>query len=352
MLAKSGRRSPSKSEIANVKPGPSEEAGEYPACARAAVPPNTRPQNSDRIMNRNGRRGLFAGRFLTMEGTPNSRAKLDTTLIIAVLGSLLELTAVVPIAWLNQTFAAQASLAALVVCLALTVAQVFVVVSVAASAAAQAWAVVWCQDSAAALVVGSALAPGLVLCPDLALCLDLASCPDLALCPDLASPLDLVSCRDSGSSRDLALCPDSGSSRDLALCPDSASPLDLVSCLDLALCLDSALCLDLALCLDSASAAASAGSDWVSAAVEDWSAPKACCSVAGYKDDSAGDNSAGDSPNCRRIRDGCYSTQDADDTKGAEGDMDFPTSPTRCDCNKRGLIPNSIPSLPNPMAGC
>ena len=285
-------------------------------------------------MNRNGRRGLFAGRFLTMEGTPNSRAKLDTILIIAVLGSLLELTAVVPIAWTNQTFAAQASLAALVVCLALTVAQVFVVVSVVASAAAQAWAVVWCQDSAAALVVGSALAPGLVLCQDLALYPDLGSFPDLALRPDLALYLDLASYLDLGSSRDLALCPDSASSRDLALYPDSA------------------LCLDLALCLDSASAAASAGSDWVSAAVEDWSAPKACCSVAGYKDDSAGDNSAGDSPNCRRIRDGCYSTQDADDTKGAEGDMDFPTSPTRCDCNKRGLIPNSIPSRPNPMAGC
>ena len=305
-----------------------------------------------------------------MEGTPNSRAKLDTTLIIAVLGSLLELTAVVPIAWLNQTFAAQASLAALVVCLALTVAQVFVVVSVVASAAARAWAVVWCQDSAAALVVGSALAPGLVLCQDLALYPDLGSIPDLALYLDLASYLDLGSsrdlalCLDLASYLDLALCRDSGSSRDLALCPDSASSLDLVSFRDsgssrdlalypdLASYLDLGSYLDLALYPDSASAAASAGSDWVSAAVEDWSAPKACCSVAGYKDDSAGDNSAGDSPNCRRIRDGCYSTQDADDTKGAEGDMDFPTSPTRCDCNKRGLIPNSIPSRPNPMAGC
>src|SRR5580704_4369603 len=128
MLARSGRRSPSKSAIANVKPGPSEGTGRSPAYARAAVPLNTAPRNRDRIMNRSG--GCV----------PPVRRR-----------SLLLLTAVVPFAWTSQAFAARASLAALAACLALPVAQVLVVVVV--SAAAQVWAEVLYRDSAAALVV-------------------------------------------------------------------------------------------------------------------------------------------------------------------------------------------------------
>jgi hypothetical protein len=277
---------------------------------------------------------------------------------------------------------ARASIAALVACLALPVGQV----SVAASAAAQAWAVVSRQGSVAAWVVAqvsvevsAAQAWAAVLCQDLAAAVaaGLASCPDwgssqdLALCPDLDLHPGLVSYLDSALFPDLALCPDLDLHPglvsyldsalfpdldlflDLALCPDLVSYRDLDSYPDLASCRDSASCPDLVSYLDLVSAVASAADlDLVAAAVEDWSVPKACYSVAGCTGDSADDSSVADSPNCRRIRDGCCSTRGADDTKGAGDDRDFPISPTRCDCNKHGSSPNSIPIRPNPMAGC
>lgn len=115
---------------------------------------------------------------------------------------------------------------------------------------------------------------------------------------------------------------------DSVLYPDSDSALDLASDLDSVL----------------------TGLAWVSAVAEDWSVPKVCYSAAGCTDDSADDSSAGDSANCRRNRDGCCNTPDADDTKGAGDDKDFPILPRRSDCNKPVAIPNSIPNRPSPMA--
>ena len=74
-------------------------------------------------------------------------------------------------------------------------------------------------------------------------------------------------------------------------------------------------------------------------------------SAAGYTDDLADDNSAAGSANCRRSPDGCCSTPVADDTSSAGGDRDFPISPIRCDCNRRGSTPNSIPIRPIPKVG-
>ena len=179
MLAKSGRRSPSKSAIANVKPGPSDVAGGSPGYAQAAVAPKIKPKNRDRIMNRSSRCV-----------PPFDRR------------SLLLLTVVVPFAWTSQAFAAQASLAALAACLALTVARVLIVVSPAARAwpAAPAWSEVLNQGSAARLAVGSALELDLVWCPDSASDSgsDLASYPDsaAALAAGWAVAMDLALYRD------------------------------------------------------------------------------------------------------------------------------------------------------------
>src|ERR1700691_2223391 len=173
MLAKSGRRSPSKSAIANVKPGPSDVVGGSPGYAQAAVAPNIKQKNRDRIMNRSSRCV-----------PPFDRR------------SLLLLTVVVPFAWTSQAFAAQASLAALAACLALTVARVLIVVWPAAPA----WSEVLNQGSAARLAVGSALELDLVWCPDSASDSgsDLASYPDsaAALAAGWAVAMDLALYRD------------------------------------------------------------------------------------------------------------------------------------------------------------
>jgi hypothetical protein len=68
-------------------------------------------------------------------------------------------------------------------------------------------------------------------------------------------------------------------------------------------------------------------------------------------DGSADDSWAADSPNFHRSRDGLDSRRDADDTTGSADDKDFPIRPRRCDCNRRGAIPNSIPSRPIPTVG-
>jgi hypothetical protein len=221
-----------------------------------------------------------------------------------------------------------------------------------ASVAAQAWAAALYQGSAEALVVGSALALDSALYPDSGSCRDLVLCPDLALHRDSVLYRDLGSYLDLVLSRDLALCPDLGSCRDSVLCPDLALHRDSVLYRDSGSYLDSASYPGSALSPDSVWVAASAADlDWVSAAVEDCSVPKACDSAAACTDDSADGSSAGDSANCRRIRDGYCSKQGADDTKGAGDDKDFPILPRRCDCNKRDSSPNSIPNRPNPMAG-
>ncbi len=85
MLAKSGRRSPSKSAMANVKPGPREAAGRFSADARAAVPPQTRTKNRNEIKNRNDWCGLLASRCLTVVAAPSSLATLSPTLVIDLL---------------------------------------------------------------------------------------------------------------------------------------------------------------------------------------------------------------------------------------------------------------------------
>src|SRR5271168_316436 len=83
MLAKSGRRSPSRSANANVSPGPSEVAGVFPALARATTPPQTIAKNRNVIAKRNNKRGTTASRSLKLVGTQNSRAGLGTTRIIS-----------------------------------------------------------------------------------------------------------------------------------------------------------------------------------------------------------------------------------------------------------------------------
>src|ERR1700733_10078409 len=86
MLAKSGRRSPSKSAIAKVKPGPSEVAGKFSARARVGVAPSPRPKNRDGITNRSNRLRLFTCRSFAMVRAPSLCANLLTTLVITVFG--------------------------------------------------------------------------------------------------------------------------------------------------------------------------------------------------------------------------------------------------------------------------
>jgi len=83
---------------------------------------------------------------------------------------------------------------------------------------------------------------------------------------------------------------------------------------------------------------------------DDCLVPKVCSDV--ERAVSVADSSADDSPNFRRIPDGLSNTRDAGDTTGSADDTDSdPILPTRRDCNRRGAIPNSIPSRPIPTAG-
>ena len=66
----------------------------------------------------------------------------------------------------------------------------------------------------------------------------------------------------------------------------------------------------------------------------------------------AADSSAGDSANCRRNPDGCYSAPVADGTKRSVDGTDFPMRQRRCDCNRPVPMTIPIPIRPIPTAGC
>src|SRR6266481_4752069 len=75
------------------------------------------------------------------------------------------------------------------------------------------------------------------------------------------------------------------------------------------------------------------------------------CSPAAALDDWEADNSADDSANCHRSLAGWPTPPVAGGTRGAADDKDSAIQPKTRGCNKRGVIPSSIPIHPIPTAG-
>jgi hypothetical protein len=84
------------------------------------------------------------------------------------------------------------------------------------------------------------------------------------------------------------------------------------------------------------------------ACLDDFPAPKVDDSVPAYFPAVAADIRGDDSANCLHIPADSPRQLVADDTRVAADDKGWPSLPNIRGCNKRGVLPNSIPTPPSP----